>query len=252
MGSHEELRSWFEASVAGSPVGLPAADRLCNACVELLGVDGASISVAYSGSDRGTFGSSSELSRRLDEFQFTFGEGPCLDSVRDAQPVLVPDFEDPGEQRWPAYAEAVLDAGVRAVYSLPVVMGDACVGALDLYRSTPGPLAENDLVGALLAAGLAARPLRSFLSAGLSLAAAEDDGSGVGLGSLQRVEVYQATGMIMGQLDIGPEEALLRLRAHAFARGLTASEAAWDVVERRLTLDDDAPHDPAGESRGVP
>jgi hypothetical protein len=60
------------------------------------------------------------------------------------------------------------------------------------------------------------------------------------LASLQRVEVYQATGMLIGQLDIDATEALARLRAYAFAVGRTASEVAWDIVERRLVLDDDA------------
>ncbi len=57
------------------------------------------------------------------------------------------------------------------------------------------------------------------------------------IASLERVEVYQATGMIVGQLDVDPAEALVRLRAYAFAQGLTASEAAWAIVERRVSLD---------------
>jgi AmiR/NasT family two-component response regulator len=61
---------------------------------------------------------------------------------------------------------------------------------------------------------------------------------------MSRVEVYQATGMVMGQLSVGPAEALVRLRAHAFARGLTASEVAWSIVRRQLSLesDDDQPN----------
>ena len=59
------------------------------------------------------------------------------------------------------------------------------------------------------------------------------------LASLERVEVYQATGMIMAALDLTATDALVRLRAHAFAYGMTASEAAWAVVERRLSLDSD-------------
>lgn len=55
----------------------------------------------------------------------------------------------------------------------------------------------------------------------------------------ERVEVYQATGMIMGQLDVEPGEALLRLRGYAFAQGMTASVVAWHIIERRLRLDDD-------------
>ena len=66
------------------------------------------------------------------------------------------------------------------------------------------------------------------------------------------MEVYQATGMLIGALDIGPTEALLRLRAYAFAHDMTAAETAWAILEGRLSLE---PGDwldsggPAGEAR---
>jgi hypothetical protein len=45
--------------------------------------------------------------------------------------------------------------------------------------------------------------------------------------------------MIMGQLEVSPAEALVRLRAYAFAHGLTAGAVAWSIVERQVVLDDD-------------
>jgi GAF domain len=240
MEPYERLRAGLGAALEGADPGLSTADRLCQACVELLEVDGAAISVTHEGSTRGTFGSSGELSRRLDEYQFTFGEGPCLDSVRTARPVLVADLGDRGEQRWPAYAGAVLESGVRAVYALPVTIAAAQVGALDLFRSKPGPLTEAGLVGGLMAAELAAVPLLDLMTGDIDWAALAEGGDGWSqLASLERVEVYQATGMLMGQLGVGPADALIRLRGHAFATGATASEVAWNVVERRLALEPD-------------
>jgi hypothetical protein len=238
--SHDSLRDALGEAAAGAESGLAAADRLCHACVELLEVDGAAISLTHEGATQGTFGSSGELSRRLDEFQFTFGEGPCLDSVRMARPVLVSDFRDPRERRWPAYAQAVLDAGVRAVYALPVSVASANVGALDLFCNSPGKLSDIRLAGGLLAAELAALPVLELMTSDVEWATAGEGGDGWSqLASLERVEVYQATGMVMVQLGVGAAEALVRLRAHAFAHGLTASEVAWSIVERRLSLDAD-------------
>jgi hypothetical protein len=249
--ARERLRAGLGAAVAAGG-GLAAADQLCRACVELLEVDGAAISVVHDGASRGTFGSSGELSKRLDEFQFTFGEGPCLDAVTQRRPVLVADLGDTAEARWPAFAGAVLDLGVHAVFALPVAVATAQVGALDLFRSTPGALAADSLAGGLLAAELAALPLLDLMSADVDWAAAGEGGDGWSqLASLERVEVYQATGMVMGMLDVGPAEALVRLRAHAYASGLTASEVAWSIVERRLQLtDDSAPG--AGAPAGAP
>jgi hypothetical protein len=226
--------------MAGAGGALSAADRLCRACVELLGVDGAAVSLMHDGTTVGTFGSSGELSRRLDELQFTYGEGPCLDAVTSGRPVLVSDLREPGEQRWPVFGRAVLDSGVRAVFALPVAIAQSAVGALDLFSRRPGPLSSGGLDGGLWAAQLASLPLLDLMSADVDWVAAGEGGDGwEQLASLERVEVYQATGMIIGHLDVDAVEALVRLRAYAFAQGLTASEAAWAIVDRRVILDEE-------------
>jgi GAF domain len=246
------LRAELGAAMSGAGSALGAADQLCRACVELLGVDGASVSLTYDGTTRGTFGSSGELSRKFDELQFTYGEGPCLDAVRDGQPVLVPDFNDAAEVRWPAFAGALLEAGVSAVFAFPIAVARDHVGALDLFRRVRGSMTSDMLAGAVMAADLAALPLLDLMTADVDWddAGQGDDGWGQ-LSSLERVEVYQATGMMIAKLGVGPAEALVRLRAHAIARGMTASEIAFAVVERRVSLDaDDWRQDP-GLSKGV-
>jgi hypothetical protein len=244
MVAEKGLRVEFSAAIEGVAPGLATADRLCRACVDLLAVDGAAISLIHAGATRGTFGSSGELSRTVDEFQFTFGEGPGLDSVAQGVPILVDDFQDPAEARWPAFAGAVLEAGIRAVYALPVSISTNRVGALDLYRSRPGPLGDSVLSGALLAAQIAALPLLDLMSADVDWAAIEAGQAWSQLDSLERVEVYQATGMVMGQLRTGPTEALVRLRAHAFTHSMTVSQVAWEILGRRLRMQPDPPLDP--------
>ncbi len=237
MTIEERMRAELGAAMSAPGGGLGAANSLCRACVGLLEVDGASISLTLDGENRGTFGASGDLSRRLDALQFTFGEGPCLDAVRRGVPVLVADLDDPAEMRWPAFTDAVLQAGIAAVFALPVTLTSQRVGALDLYRSRPGPLDDQALTGGLLAAELAALPLLDLLAARRDDVGRGEQDGWTQLASLDRVEVYQATGMLVGALDVDPAEALVRLRAHAFARGMTAAELAWEIVERRLPLD---------------
>jgi|SRR5665213_1523875 len=248
MVSHAELRASLAGAMASGDPTLSMADRLCHACVGLLGVDGAAISLMLDGSSQGTFGSSGGLSRQLDEFQFTFGEGPCMDAVRDRGPVFAEDITDVTETRWPVYIGSALGLGVAALFALPISLANCYVGALDLYRHAPGPLLGESLVGGLMAAELAALPLLDMIGTGDDL---ESSGGGEPawnqLESLSRVEVYQATGMVMTQLGVGPAEALARLRAHAFAQGLTASQLAWLIVERELSLESDREQtDPGG------
>jgi AmiR/NasT family two-component response regulator len=59
------------------------------------------------------------------------------------------------------------------------------------------------------------------------------------LNSLSRAEVSQATGMLVAQLGVEPTEALVRLRAHAYATGRTATDVARDILDRRLKLEAD-------------
>lgn len=241
MGPTDRMRAALGQAVAGSGSSLAAADRLCRACVDVLTVDGASISLLHNGASQGTVGASGDLSRRLDELQFTFGEGPCYESARSAGVVLVPDLADPAEQRWPAFSAAVLESGVRAVYALPVSAATAPIGVLDLFRSAPGLPSAQDLSGGLLAAKLAALPLLDLLGGQQERDRGPDQDAVSELAALERVEVYQATGMLISALGVDANEALVRLRAHAMATDQTASEVARAIIERRLMLDRDAP-----------
>lgn len=242
MTAAERLLADLDAAMDGGGTGLHAADELCRACVEFLGVDGAAVSYVRDGSSSGTFGSSGELSRGLDELQFTFGEGPCYDAVATKATVFAPDLALPSERRWPAFSRAVLSHDVRAVFAVPVIIAASPVGALDVFRHDPGGLSSDVLEGLVHAAHLAAFPLLDIMTIGRDWAAAGDGdqtGPGADLHSLERVEVYQATGMVMDQLGVGADEALLRLRAHAFATNQTASAVAWALIARTLTFRDD-------------
>jgi GAF domain-containing protein/ANTAR domain-containing protein len=220
--------------------GAKAADRLCEACVVLLNIDAAALSLIFDGATTGTLGSSSDSARRLDEVQFTVGEGPCVDSIATRRPVLVVDLFDPDDRRWPAFSPAMLAHQIRAVFALPVVVAGEYIGALDLFRHQPGPLDRENLGGALVAAEVAGIPLLDLLSADLQAAIGDPASNAwADLNALSRAEVGQATGMLMAQLDIDPAEALVRLRAHAYATGRSATDIARDILDRRLKLESD-------------
>ena len=238
MSEIARIRAGLSAAMDATAGGLTVADRLCVACVKFLAVDGASLSLMHDGSTRGTFGSSGRMSRRLDELLFTFGQGPCLDAVSSGAAVLVTDVADPAEQRWPAFAEALLNDGVHGVFALPVAIEGQPVGALDLFRRRRVPLTGDGLAGAQFAAGLAARPLLDLMTLNVDWEDAANGGRDgwEHLAPLERVEVYQATGMIVEAWQVTAEDALLRLRAYAFTHGMTASETAWAIVDRRLLM----------------
>lgn len=211
--------------------------RLCVVAVELLPVTGASVSLAANGMPV-QLSASDERAARVGEIQATLGDGPCRHAVRLGAPVLAADLTDGRDpDRWPVFAQQATAAGVQAVYSIPLGNDAVCVGTLDLYRDTPGELSTRELCTARLMAGVITVAL-------MALPHAEDGGSGgeePWLGGLatDHDQVYQAIGMIMAQLGVGEDEALARLRAHAFAHDRTALEVAHAVVSHRQRFDRD-------------
>ena len=206
----------------------------------LFDIDAAAISLVFDGANSGTLGSSGAPARMYDELQFTLGEGPCLDSITLRTPILVADLADTIDARWPIYGPAMLSHQIRGVFAMPVLVAGEHVGALDFFRAQPGDLAGDHLAGAIGAAELASAPLLDLMNDDL-LAAVNDPESNAWaeLHALSRAEVSQATGMLVAQLDIDPADALVRLRAHAYATGRSATDVARDILDRRLTLDTD-------------
>ncbi|MEW2544217.1 GAF and ANTAR domain-containing protein [Streptomyces sp. NPDC047002] len=222
-------------SAAGADSELPA--RLCRACVELLDVTGASVSLDAGGGARTTWWSSDEVAGRLAEAQYTLGDGPCGAALRMCAPVLAPDLaQGPDAHRWPVFAHCAVRLGVRAVFTLPLGSEAAAIGTLDLYRSRPGPLSEHDLALAFPAADAitdALVLLSSSSPAGRRAADGLDTLEWLREAETQHEEVHHATGMLMVRWGVPADEALARLRAHAFAQGTTVTQAARAVVEKR-------------------
>lgn len=224
----------------GDSRGMAAADQLCVACVGLLAVDAAAISLVFDGANVGTLGASSAEARTYDELQFTLGEGPCLESVIRRAPVMVPDLTDPQERRWPAYGSAMLTHRIRSVFAVPVIVAGAYVGALDLFRAQPLALGNEQTSGMAIAAELASIPLLDLLAEDLQAAAADPHSNAwTELTALSRTEVSQATGMLMAHLNIEAAPALARLRAHAYATNRSATAVARDIINRELRLERD-------------
>lgn len=206
--------------------------RLCELCVELLDVTGAGISLITSAGHRGVVCATNPGAAVIEQLQFSLGEGPCVDAVTGRRPVLVPDLAHPESvavTRWPAFMSAAAEAGVRAVFAFPLLIGGLQIGALDLYRECTGDLSSQQLTGALLAADAAALALLS-LDHGDD-ATFDDDPTRYGT---YHLEVHRATGMVQEQLGVSAGQALVRLRARAFADGRSVTDIARDVVARRL------------------
>lgn len=104
--------------------------------------DGVSVTVFENGRPT-TAASSDAFAVDVDLAQYRAGDGPCLCALEPGKPILV--FSTADDDRWPSYSRAAVSAGVHCSLSLPLVAGDASVGALNVYSRTVGALKdEND------------------------------------------------------------------------------------------------------------
>lgn len=112
-------------------------------------------------------------------------------------------------------------------------MATVRLGALTLYRDRPGPLSDDQYAQVLVLANMAAQAILALQ------AQAPPDALAPGLenGASSQVVAHQASGIVAAQLGISVDEALLRLRAHAFANDRLLIEVANEVVGHRLRLD---------------
>jgi ANTAR domain-containing protein/GAF domain-containing protein len=210
------------------------AAMICDACVDGLDVDGAALSLLTASVARQTLHATDATAALLEELQLTLNEGACIEAATTGSPVLVVDLRDAAEvARWPAFARAVLEqTAVRALYCLPLQWGSINLGVLDLYRCEPGGLSDEQRDDALAAADTAALMVLT-----LRTDPGEPDGhtaSWLEPSVANRVEIHQATGMVIAQLRVDAADALARMRAHAFSHERLLIDVARDIVARRL------------------
>ena len=208
----------------------PTLDLICTICCDLLPLTLASVALMGDQGVEGVTGTSGALAVAVQNEEFTLGEGPATDVRRERRPVLVPDLGD-ATSDWPRFAPAAARLGVRAMYAFPLRIGAVDLGVLVFGGANA--MADQEVADSSRLGDLISR-LVLDLQAGVtseSLAWALD-------ASDSRAVVHQATGMIAAQLDVGVAEALVRLRAHAFATDRPIDLVATEVVAGRRRFEE--------------
>jgi hypothetical protein len=231
MADDRRLRIFAALAATDGPTS--RSRRLCEVSAEVTAMTGSGIMFVPGDEAAGLLCASDDAAKRIEDLQYTLGEGPCVDAHRLGLPVLEPDLRHPARPRWPVFAPAAVGAGARAIFAFPLLVGAVRLGALNLYRDRPGPIDDDQHAYALIMADVAARAVLDMQAdASLGEIAAELETE-----ADFHLVVHQAAGMISIQLDITVGEALIRLRSHAFLTGRLVRDVADDVVSRLLRLD---------------
>jgi GAF domain len=206
---------------------------LCVASARVVKVSGAAVVLILRGRALGTVCISDPVTEAVEELQYTLGEGPSIDAFRTKEPCVEPDLADPSVVHWPGFREGALAAGVQAVFGFPILVGTVCIGALNLYHDEPGVLTADQFADAVVVAHVAGRTVLGWQSVA---------GSGSLAWQLEHVPahravVHQATGIASVQAAVSVEDAVMLLRAYAFAEDRPISAVAADVVRHSVRFD---------------
>jgi transcriptional regulator with GAF, ATPase, and Fis domain len=168
----------------------------------------------------------------IDAIQYSIDEGPCLDAARRRRENRVDDVcvED---ERWPRFTAEAEAEGMRSLYAFPLVSGDECVGALNLYGWQVGAFSDFDATMVRVAAQRCADAV---------VAVTALDGMRRLAGQLEqamasRAVIEQAKGVIMAMRGISEDAAFEVLRRSSQDRNVKvrvlAQQVVRDIVEQR-------------------
>jgi transcriptional regulator with GAF, ATPase, and Fis domain len=204
---------------------------LTDRSVQLLEVSAVGLLLADPRGELRVVAASSEAARLLELFQLQNDQGPCLDCFRSGQPVHAADMTS-AAVRWPRFAPAARQAGFAAVQALPMRLREQVIGALNLFRTSPGAF---DPAGIRIGQALADVATISLLQErGMRHSDAINEQLQTALNS--RVVIEQAKGKLAERHGLDMDQAFAILREHARTRNLRLSELAQAFVEGTDTL----------------
>ena len=105
--------------------------------------DAVSVSlVSAEGGEFHTPSASSPEVREVDGVQYENDAGPCLGAIRTGRPTNTNIASD--GDRWPEFAARAAQRGFASVLALPLVSGDAVIGALNIYSRRHDAFTSHD------------------------------------------------------------------------------------------------------------
>lgn len=202
---------------------------LSTRCVDLFGAAEAGLMLADPDGHMRLAASSSHQMELLELLEIQHDEGPCPDAFRSGAPVMCDDL-GAATHRWPTFAPEAIAAGFRSAHALPMRLRDDVIGALNLIKNDPGPMAPDDL--------LVAQALADVATIGILQHRAAQEAKLV-TGQLQyalhsRIVIEQAKGAVAQQLDLDMDQAFNALRRYSRDHNQRLIRTANAIVDRTL------------------
>jgi anti-anti-sigma factor len=198
----------------------------------VVAADGVSVSLRRHG-HLATVTASDQTIMDMDTYQYTTGEGPCIDASVEGRRFHAQSLTD--ELRWPAFTPKACSLGIRSILSAPLYAMQAPVGALNIYSRRPAVFAEQDEE----LASMFAAETSAVLTGAKVNEAGEQRGARIQAALEVREAIAHAQGVIMERQGISQDDAFTALRIDAQASGNSLRDHANQVVSSSLQLDRD-------------
>jgi GAF domain-containing protein len=173
--------------------------------------------------------SSAPFVAEIDEIQYvTLREGPCITAARERRTMRSGSLG--GEKMWPRFGPRVGRLGVHSALSLPLLLPDQVVGAINVYAYDKDVFDEHAAeLGELFAKPAAvavhnAQILADAIALTVQLQAALST----------RPVIDQAIGLIRGRTGRSAEDAFAQLRAMSQAEHRKLADVAQHIVDEAV------------------
>lgn len=187
------------------------------------GAEHAGISLCERGKIR-TVAPTSGIVETIDQLQYDFREGPCVDVIADHETYRVGDVG--GMTRWPNFGPAAAKQGIHSLLSYRLFVTDRTLGTLNLYSSRVDAFDQRTEEDGLLFATHAA----------IALVGAQREAQ-LGLAIENRDIISTAKGILMERHDVDAASAFRMLVDASQASNVKLHHAASWLVENRRSAD---------------
>jgi GAF domain-containing protein len=167
---------------------------------------------------------SDRLASAADDVQYQTGDGPCLQAMRHARPVLVDDTT--AHDQWRRFCDEAVAVGIRSCYALPLIAEGAPAGALILYSRVPSAFGPDET----RRAATFARHASGALALALRMASYADLNDQLKSSIASRAVIDQAVGVVMATEHCTQERAFAMLRSVSQNTNVKLRELAADIV----------------------
>ncbi len=174
-----------------------------------------------------TIATSDERASLVDQKQYDFGEGPCIDTLDSGHIVEVKD--QAADPTWPKYGAAAAELGVLCSLSLPLKVEDEALGALNFYVFDQPHAFDGDQRAR---AETFAAQASTALALTVRHTEQSDLTSQLEQALVSRTYIDQAVGIVMGQQRCDADQAFDILRRHSQNNNRRLRDVATDLINR--------------------